>query len=222
MLYMEEKNSFRVMKDLQGYFKDGERERLYNNASTTRDKSLIRLLWITGRRINEILNIKVSEIDFEKKNIIIHVEKKTKSIKNSDGTKSRVKDDLLSLSHMDNFTIELLKLYIIDYKLNRNDYLFKSPVKENKPITRQRAFDIIKRIGKEADVNNVGNKGIHPHHFRHTYAIDVAKRMKTPADVRKLQLLLDHSSLAVTEQYLKFSDKDVTELIDSLYDPKKA
>lgn len=218
---MEEKNSFRVMKDLQGYFKEGERERLYNSAETLRDKSLIRLLWITGRRINEVLNIKVSEIEFEKKTIVIHVEKKTKSIKNPDGTKSRVKDDLLSLSHMDDFTIDLLKLYLIDYKLNRNDYLFKSSFKEDKPITRQRAFDILKRIGKEADVNSVGNKGIHPHHFRHTYAIDVAKRMKTPADVRKLQLILDHSSLAVTEQYLKFSDKEVSELIEDLYNIKK-
>ena len=209
------------MKDLQGYFRDGERERLYNSATTTRDKSLIRLLWITGRRVTEILNIKVGEIEFEKKTIVIHVEKKTKTIKDKEGNKYKVKNDFLSLSHMDNFTIELLKLYIIDYKLSRDDYLFKSPVNKNKPITRQRAFDIIKRIGKEADVNNVGNKGIHPHHFRHTYAIDVAKRMKTPADVRKLQLLLDHSSLAVTEQYLKFSDKDVSELIEDLYNPKK-
>ena len=209
------------MKDLQGYFRDGERERLYNSADNLRDKTLIRLLWITGRRINEILNIKISEIDFEKKTIVIHVEKKTKSIKNKEGIKSRIKNDFLSLSHIDNFTIDLLKLYIIDYKLTTMDYLFKSSFNENKPITRQRAFNILKRIGKEADVNNVGNKGIHPHHFRHTYAIDVAKKMKTPADVRKLQLLLDHSSLAVTEQYLKFSDKDVSELIESLYDIKK-
>jgi integrase len=218
---MEEKNNFRVMKDLQGYFKEGEREKLYNSADNLRDKTLIRLLWITGRRINEILNIKVGEIDFEKHNLIIHVEKKTKSFKNQEGIKSRIKDDLLSLSYMDSFTISLLKLYIIDYKLNRTDYLFKSSFKDNKPITRQRAFNILKRLGKKTGVNSVGNKGIHPHHFRHTYAIDVAKKMKTPADVRKLQILMDHSSLAVTEQYLKFSDKEVSELIDNLYDIKK-
>jgi hypothetical protein len=49
---------------------------------------------------------------------------------------------------MDKFTMDLLKVYILHSKLNPNDYLFKSPFNEKKPISRQRAFDIIKKIGE--------------------------------------------------------------------------
>jgi site-specific recombinase XerD len=38
--------------------------------------------------------------------------------------------------------------------------------------------------------------------------------MKSPSDVRKLQMLLEHSSLAITEQYLQFNDSDTRDLIE--------
>ena len=221
MNQMVEKNSFMIMNDLQGYFRPGEREALYNSADNLRDKALIRLLWVTGRRITEILRIRINEIDFERSNVIIHVEKKTKTLKDQVGNRVKVKKDLMALSHLDSYTLKLLKVYIHDYNLTWEDWLFKSPTNTHKPLTRQRAFDIIRRLGKETGVTHVGNKQIHPHHFRHSYAIDVSKKMKTPADVRKLQMLMNHSTLAVTEQYLQFSDKDVTELIEDLYDANK-
>ena len=208
---MVEKNSFEVMKDLQGYFKDGERKLIYNSAESFRDKVLIRLLWITGRRINEILNIKVSEIDLELKAITIHVEKKTRKINNI-----RVKHDKTSLSYLDDYTNKLLISYINQMDLKSNDFLFKSEFKDNRPITRQRAFQIIRSSCKKAGINNVGNSKPHPHHFRHTYAIDQAKNMKSPSDVRKLQMSMDHSSLAVTEQYLKYNEDVIKELIGNV------
>jgi integrase len=82
-------------------------------------------------------------------------------------------------------------------------------INKNKPISRQRAFQIVRKLAEEVGINNVGGKQPHPHHFRHTYAIDQARNMKSPADVRKLQMTMDHSSLAVTEQYLKFSDEEI-------------
>ena len=213
---MTEKNNFEVMKDLQGYFKDGERKLIYNGAESLRDKVLIRLLWITGRRINEILNIKINEIDFELKALTIHVEKKTKKVKDSLGNKVKVKFDKLSLSYLDDFTTKLLIYFINQTQLKDNDYLFKSDFKENKPITRQRAFQVIRRTCKKAGIDNIGGKKPHPHHFRHTFAIDQAKRMKSPSDVRKLQMTMDHSSLAVTEQYLKFSDEEIRTLVNNV------
>jgi site-specific recombinase XerD len=40
----------------------------------------------------------------------------------------------------------------------------------------------------------------------------MARKMKSPGDVRKLQMMMEHSNLAVTEQYLQFSDEDVKEM----------
>lgn len=214
---MVEQNNFEVMKDLSGYFKEGERKAIYNSAESFRDKVLIRLLWITGRRINEILNIKVYDINFEDKQIIIHVEKKTKKIGEDENGKSiRSKLDKLSLSYIDKFTTELITSYIKSYELLKTDYLFKSDFKNNSPITRQRAFQIIRKSCNNAGINRVGNSEPHPHHFRHSFAVDMARKLKSPADIRKLQLMLDHSSLSVTEKYLKFADEEVRGLIDHI------
>ena len=215
---MEDKNGFTVMKDLQGYFKEGERKAIYNAAESYRDKVLIRLLWVTGRRINEVLRIKVSEIDFELKAITIHVEKKTKKIKDEYGDKIKVKNDLLSLSYIDEKTINILKHFIISNHLQSNDFIFKSEFNPVKPITRQRAFAIIRKASSNAGIDKVGNRRPHPHHFRHSFAVDMARKMKTPADVRKLQIAMDHSNLGVTEQYLKFADQEIREFIQDIGD----
>ena len=223
---MVENNSFQVMKDLQGYFKEGERKAIYNAAESLRDKLLIRLLWITGRRINEILNIKVHEIDHELKQITIHIEKKTMKLKDEDGKDvidnegkvTRVKKDVLDISYIDDFTHSIIVAYINNNQLKSNDYLFKSEFKINAPITRQRAFQIVRRLCKIVGIEKVGNDKPHPHHFRHSLAVDISKQMKNPADVRKLQNILGHSSLAVTEQYLKFSNEEIRQLIDKVGD----
>ena len=203
---MVQEKSFQVMKDLSGYFKDGERERIYNSAESLRDKVLIRLLWVTGRRITEVLNVKVSDIDFDLSKIKFHIEKK--------------KIDVVKLKPIDKFTMDLLQFYIKQYNLHPINYLFNSDFKIDSPITRQRAFQIIRKSCFKAGIYKVGDKEPHPHHFRHSFAIDMAKKMKTPADVRKLQLLLDHSTLGVTEQYLQFSDEEVSELVEDLYERK--
>jgi len=201
---MAEKESFVVMKDLQGYFKEGQRKKIYNSAETLRDKVLIRLLWVTGRRISEILQIKVHEIDFELMAVSIHIKKK--------------RFDKVSLSYLDKFTIKLLKYYIKSYGLRPDDYLFKSDFKKDSPISRQRAFEIVRKTCRKAGIYKVGKKEPHPHHFRHSFAVDLAKKMKKPEDVRKLQMALDHSSLAVTEKYLQFSGEEMRSLVEEIGD----
>jgi len=206
------------MTDLQGYFKEGQRKLIYNSADSFRDKVLIRLLWITGRRISEILNIKVHEIDFNLKAISIHVLKKTRTVKDELGNRERVKFDKVSLSYIDILTTGLLQRYVLETGLQPGDYLFKSAFKKDGHISRQRAYQIISRVCRIAGIDKVGKHKPHPHHFRHSYAVDVAKKMKAPEDVRKLQLALDHSTLAVTEQYLKFGAKEMRSIIENIGD----
>lgn len=203
---MDERN-YSAIKDLQGYFKEGERKAMFLAAQNPRDKVLIRLLWISGRRITEILNIKIHEIDFEINKIAYHIEKKTERV---EGIKQ--KKDLVKLKPIDDYTARLLKAYIIQANLRPENYLFESQFKPGYPITRQRAFDIIRWCAEHAEIEHVGKCKPHPHHFRHSYAIDMARKMKTPADIRKLQMLMEHSNLAVTEQYLQFSDEDLKDM----------
>lgn len=203
---MAERN-YSAIKDLQGYFKEGERKAMFIAAQNPRDKVLIRLLWVSGRRITEILTIKVHEIDFQINKIAYHIEKKTEKVNGI-----RQKKDLIKLKPIDDYTVRLLKAYISETNLKSDNYLFESEFKPGYPITRQRAFDIVRWCADKAGIEQVGGCKPHPHHFRHSYAIDMARKMKSPGDVRKLQMMMEHSNLAVTEQYLQFSDEDVKEM----------
>ncbi len=203
--------SYEIMKDLQGFFKPGERKLIYNSCESLRDKVLIRLLWKSGRRISEILKVKIEDINFNNKGIVWHIDKKTKKIKGE-----KVKYDLRRWKPIDDFTIRLLYLFVHKNNLQRGDYLFKSLFKKDFPITRQRAYQIVRRNCEKAGIYFVGNKKPHPHNFRHTFAIEISKKLKSPADLRKLQILLEHSNLGITEQYLQFNDSELREiLIDS-------
>ncbi len=196
---MKQSSHIEVMKDLQGFFKPGEREKIYNSCDSWRDRVLIRLLWKSGRRITEILNIKVKDINFQDRNILWLIIKKKKHFK--------------KWKPMDTRTLEILEAYIHLSGLKEDHYLLHAGYPQ-RHITRQRAFQIVRRLCKKAGVLKVGEKLPHPHNFRHGFAIDIAKKAKSPADIRKLQILLEHSTLAMTEQYLQFGDEDLRTLIE--------
>lgn len=63
------------------------------------------------------------------------------------------------------------------------------------PLTRGGLYQIIARLAEWADVPSA-----HPHRFRHTWAVLFWRRTH---DIRTLSKLLRHSSIAVTENYLK-------------------
>ena len=202
---MEKDSWVDVMKDLQGYMKPNQMAAVYNSCDSIRDKVLVRVLWKSGRRITEVLMLKVSDINFDEENIVWNIEKKKKPMK--------------KLKPMDNFTIRLLNFYVEQNKLQANDYIFKSPYDNNKHITRQRAFQIIRRVCEKAGIYHIGSKRPHPHHFRHSFAVDISKRAKSPSDIKKLQMLLEHTSLNTTESYLQFGSEDLRELIEDHQQP---
>lgn len=188
-----------IMSDLQGFFQPGQREAIYNNCDTPRQKLIVRMLWKTGRRIGEILRIKVNEIDFENNNILWHIEKK--------------KRNYPKWKPSDKETMAMIQKYITMVGLVPDDYLF---VNENtgRPITRQAAYKFIVKAAKKSQIFFVGIKKPHPHHFRHSFAIDKARKLKSPADMRKLQQYMEHSDMGMTEQYLQFGDEDQRSLVE--------
>jgi len=196
---MKQDSNIEVMKDLEGFFRPNERKAIYNACDSWRDKVLIRLLWKSGRRITEILQVKVKDVDFANGNALFIILKKKKPFK--------------KWKPLDKFTLSLLDLYIKKSGLLKDHYLLHAG-NPHKPISRQRAFQIVRRLCKSVGILKVGNKQPHPHHFRHSYAIDLAKRSKSPADIRQVQKFLEHSSLAITEKYLQFGDSDLRKLIE--------
>ena len=188
-----------AMKDLQGYFKEGERERIYNACESVRNKVLIRLLWKSGRRISEVIQIKVKDIDFE--NGVIHwviLKKKVPS---------------RALKPIDSMTLQLLKHYINKRGLSDEHYLIDKGDGATH-LNRKYCYTLIRKICKKAGITKVGNTHPHPHHFRHSFAIDLIRRSKSASGIRIVQQALEHSSIQMTEQYLQFSPEELRELLE--------
>jgi site-specific recombinase XerD len=72
-------------------------------------------------------------------------------------------------------------------------------------IGARQVENVVKRYGRLID------RDIHPHTFRHSFAIHCVRQ---GWDIRRLQQVLGHSSMATTAIYLQFRDADIRELYD--------
>ena len=151
-----------------------------NDAYSYRNKAMLELLYATGLRISELINLQFSNIDLN--DDLIRVMGK--------GSKERMVP-INEVAH------KYLKTYIDEYRntilgLKQSDYLFISNAK--KPITRQGFFKIIKKECKNKGINKV----VSPHILRHSFATHL---LANGADIRVIQELLGHSNIVTTEIY---------------------
>lgn len=140
-----------------------------------RDQAIIELLYASGLRVSELVNIKLSQIDI--KNRVIRVMgkgRKERLVMFSKSCQSTLLDYLNSLS------------------LTTNDYLF-SNAKGDQLTTRGVEY-ILKKIEEKTGIFI----GLHPHLFRHTFATHL---LEGGADLRVIQDLLGHESINTTQVY---------------------
>jgi len=194
------------IKDLRGYLQPEEIERLAEVASNPRDRLLIRIPWRTGIRVSELIGIRVQDIDFDNRAIVIKVQKMRKR----DGKTIERR----RVVPIDQGTLDLIRQYLewrkqFPYK---GDLLF--------PITRQRVDQIFWALGRRAGITKVGDPAVsqhrklHPHHLRHSFAIHCVKHGMT---IERLQKILGHSSPTTTSVYLQFSVADLHEDYDKIW-----
>lgn len=198
---------YTALKDLEGYFTQQQVAKMIDAAETTRDRMLILLLWRTGRRISEVLLLKKKHIDFYKDLIKFRILKK------------KVKE-YYKLKPIDAGTTEELKKYCVH--LDDESYLFPSPYKADTHLTRQQAYNIIRKTAEDAGIFSVGLKPPHPHNLRHSFAIHFLRNTTSPTiAIKVLQLLLEHSNLNITSTYLQFSQEDIKDQLNLVFKVKK-
>lgn len=186
------------MSDELGYPTTNQVNKLIEIADNPRDKLLIILLSRTGRRVSELLELKPRDINYENKTI------KWRILKKKD---KNHKADIPA----DEYTLKVLAKYIKFYNIEYEEKVFK--------IKRCRVFNIVRRLGKLAGVETIGSKRIHPHHFRHYYAMILAQKSKTPMDIEIVKELLQHGDINTTIQYFKMGGKKKRELITRAFSP---
>ncbi len=173
------------MKNITDYLEREQVESMLNSAYTTnhRDYLLIRVLWRTGVRVSELINIKPRDIEWA--NQVVNITKAKR------GKQRRVL--------LDEKTLKIL-----------SDYVSRQNIQEDLPIfalTRRHVGYIVKKYGRMIGVE------AHPHTLRHSFAIHL---VRSGMDLRRLQLLLGHSSLNMTQIYLQFKDDDIREIYQKI------
>jgi len=198
------------MRDLKAYMKPSDINRLLAEADKStgykRDRDMLLLRWLaySGRRVGEVLRVKVMDIDFEEASCMYNILKKKKPLKKI----KPMNYDLLSLAQE----------YVIRYDLKPEEYIFKSSINIDKPISDARVRQIVYKYVERANLPDFApGKHIHPHTFRHSFAVANAKKMQSPSDIVKLKNALEHSDVKVTMHYLQFSDKDQRNTVEDLY-----
>ena len=94
-----------------------------------------------------------------------------------------------------------IEKYINDMELVDGEYLFQSRKGINKPITRQRAWQVIKELADQVKVSYV----VGTHSLRKYFA---RKYYEDTGDLIGLSKLLNHSSIYVTLRYICWEEED--------------
>lgn len=164
-----------------------------NNKYDYRNKAMLELMYATGIRISELVNIEMNDINLPNSCVKVH----------GKGNKERIVP-------FDEITVYYLNKYIYEFRSqlmkNRiNNYLFLNCFGEQ--ISRQAFFKTIKLL---ASKNNI-KKNFSPHTLRHSFATHM---LENGADLRSIQELLGHSDISTTQIYTHLSTKFLKENYD--------
>lgn len=158
----------------------------FRRPNALRDRAIIMTLLDTGVRVGELTRLKVSDVNLENGEVYVrpfHV-KKTRSRTTFLGKAAR----------------KVVWRYLTERgSLRPDDPLFVSA--SDQPLTRQRVLNMLSQVG-----NKVGIRHVHPHRFRHTFAIQY---LRNGGDIFTLQRLLGHRRLDVVNKYLLIVKADI-------------
>ena len=145
-----------------------------------RDRAMLETLYATGLRVSELISLKTDDVNL-KTGFVRCIGK---------GSKQRVVP-------IGEIAARLIEQYIDRSrgrlaKGERSEYLFLSNL--GRPMSRVRFWMIVKKHGRAAGIR----KPITPHTLRHSFATHLLER---GADLRSIQEMLGHASIATTEVY---------------------
>lgn len=164
-----------------------------NNNEDIRNKAMLELLYASGFRISELLNIKLGDIDYT--NAVVRTFGK--------GSKERV----VPLPDVTlNYINEYLKVRKDILGNKESDYLFIT--RRGSKMDRTTFFKFIKNLLIKKNIH----KDISPHTLRHSFATHL---LEGGADLRSIQVLLGHENIKTTKIYTHLSKE---KLLDDYID----
>lgn len=171
-----------------------------NDAFSYRNKAMLELMYSSGLRVSELLNLEVNNIDFNMNLVRVF----------GKGSKERIVP-------IDDIATKYLSEYISIYrntllKNKESDILFLNS--RGDKLTRQGFFKILKTIAREKGIK----KELSPHTLRHSFATHL---LNHGADLRSIQTMLGHENIETTQIYTHVSDNYIKENYDESHPRSK-
>lgn len=157
-----------------------------------RDRTMFEVLYATGMRVSELINLTLERVDLNMKYIIAF----------GKGSKERIVP-------LGSVAAEFLQQYLekVRPKLthaDRNTNIVFLAFGGHE-LTRQRFWQIIRAYGRKANIN----KALTPHILRHSFATHL---LDNGADLRSVQELLGHSDISTTQIYTHLTNKRLRDI----------
>ena len=186
----------KIGRSLPKSLSEGEVESLLNAPDVNdplghRDRTMLEVLYATGLRVSELINLRNSQINL-----------------NQGVLRIRGKGDRERLIPLGEESQKWLREFLagprVEILLERQtDYMF--PTRRGDRMTRQAFWHIIKRYAKKAEISGK----LSPHTLRHAFATHL---LNNGADLRVVQMLLGHSDLSTTQIYTHVARERMKEL----------
>lgn len=176
-------HKIKANQQVKDVISDEDIEKLRDHCKCKRDLAMIDLLYSTGMRVGEMVNLNISDIDFEARECVVF---------GKGGKERRVYFDAKAKLH--------LQAYIASRK-DDNPALF---------VTLDAPSDRLKISGVEIRIRELGRglnlTKIHPHKFRRTMA---TRAIDKGMPIEQVQKILGHSQIDTTMQYAVVNQNNV-------------
>lgn len=154
-----------------------------------RDRALLEMLYSTGARITELLDLDVDDLDREQRMLLVR----------GKGGKERI----VPLGRL---ALQAVERYLVRARPSLNKKGSPALFLNNRGarLGRQSGFKIVAQAADAAGLQHVS-----PHSLRHSFATHL---LEGGADIRVVQELLGHASVATTQIYTKVSPEHLREI----------
>lgn len=169
-----------------------------NKIENLRDLTILMVLFSTGLRVSELINLKRKDIDLKRGEFMVR----------GKGDKPRV----VFLSEEAN---KLLDIYFAKRTDNSEaTFIAHKGHSKHTALTPRSIQRIVEKYTKKAGIV----KKVTPHIIRHSFATDL---LINGADIRSVQAMLGHSSITTTQIYTHITDKHLKKVHQSFHNRKK-
>lgn len=157
-----------------------------------RDRTMLEVLYATGMRVSELINLTLDRVDLNMKYIIAF----------GKGSKERIVPLGSVAAEFLQHYLEKVRPKLTHAGRNTNIVFLAFGGHE---LTRQRFWQIIRAYGRKANIN----KALTPHILRHSFATHL---LDNGADLRSVQELLGHSDISTTQIYTHLTNKRLRDI----------